>query len=261
MMILTSLVSCVSDTFYFYHIYCFWVFCYCCYLTNKIHSMMSLTMMGITPGPLVRALFPFSLKIPLVVLMTQLVVLKTPLVVFVAWVLDFFSDRNQVQLWHCYAGCVRTNRSRVQRWSTHWILLALKILIVPQIWKSFYSYSLVLTLSCLFWPLLLRQKYDPAQTNGVHPSAFWFWWLGYRGCWLHLMCWRPGSPTPRNLVPRFRQRYSQNPSDSASRGCCWKRGRVHYQLPRWKWTQNPDHRANFYQHKCQILGYPWFCQK
>ena len=39
-------------------------------------------MMGLTPGLLVRALFLFTLKIPLVMLMT-------PLVVSVAWVLDF----------------------------------------------------------------------------------------------------------------------------------------------------------------------------
>ena len=47
--------------------------------------MMSLTMMGLTLGPLIRALLPFTLKNPLVVLTTLLVVLPTLLVVFVAW--------------------------------------------------------------------------------------------------------------------------------------------------------------------------------
>ena len=44
--------------------------------------MMSLTIMGLTPGPLVRAIFLFSLKIPLVML-------KILLVVFVAWFMEF----------------------------------------------------------------------------------------------------------------------------------------------------------------------------
>ena len=52
--------------------------------------MKSLTMMGLTPIPLVRALSLFALKNLLVVLMTPLVVLKILLVVFVAWVLEFF---------------------------------------------------------------------------------------------------------------------------------------------------------------------------
>ena len=51
--------------------------------------MMILTMMGLTPGPLVRAIFFFALKIPLVMLTTLLFVLTTQLVVFVAWVLVF----------------------------------------------------------------------------------------------------------------------------------------------------------------------------
>ena len=52
--------------------------------------MMSLTMMGLNPGLLVRAVFLFALIIPLVVLTTPLVVLKIPFVVFMAWVLFFF---------------------------------------------------------------------------------------------------------------------------------------------------------------------------
>ena len=44
--------------------------------------MMSMTMMGMVPDPLLHALFLFTLNIPLVVLMI-------PLVVFVAWIMDF----------------------------------------------------------------------------------------------------------------------------------------------------------------------------
>ena len=44
-------------------------------------------MMGLTPGLLVRALFPFAFTNPLVVL-------KTPLVMSVAWGLVFFSNSN-----------------------------------------------------------------------------------------------------------------------------------------------------------------------
>ena len=45
--------------------------------------MMSMTMMGLTLGPLVRALFLFALAIPLVMLLT-------PLVIFMASVLAVF---------------------------------------------------------------------------------------------------------------------------------------------------------------------------
>ena len=51
--------------------------------------MMSLTMMGLAMGLLVRALFLFASKNPLVVLTNALVVLTTPLVVFVDWGLAF----------------------------------------------------------------------------------------------------------------------------------------------------------------------------
>ena len=51
--------------------------------------MMSLTMMGLTLGPLVRALFLFAFKNPWVVL-------TTPLVMFVAWGLAYCPNRNQV---------------------------------------------------------------------------------------------------------------------------------------------------------------------
>ena len=52
--------------------------------------MMSLMMMVLTPGPLVCAILLFALKIPLVVLITPLVELAISLVVFVAWVLEYF---------------------------------------------------------------------------------------------------------------------------------------------------------------------------
>ena len=57
---------------------------------------MSLTMMGLTPGSLVRVIFLFALKIQLVVLTTPFFVLTIKLVVFVAWFVAFFSDRNRV---------------------------------------------------------------------------------------------------------------------------------------------------------------------
>ena len=56
---------------------------------NQICSMTSLTMMGLTPGPLVREIFLFALKNPLAVLMTLLVMLTNTLVVFMAWDMEF----------------------------------------------------------------------------------------------------------------------------------------------------------------------------
>ena len=46
--------------------------------------------MGLTPGPLVRALFLFTLMNPLVVLNNLLVVFTNTLVMSVAWDLTFF---------------------------------------------------------------------------------------------------------------------------------------------------------------------------
>ena len=67
--------------------------------------MMSLTMMGLTSGLLLRSLFLFASKNLLVVLTTSLVMLTTPLVVltiplvvFVAWVLEFLFRQESSQL-------------------------------------------------------------------------------------------------------------------------------------------------------------------
>ena len=77
-MSLKSPVHCVSDIFPLYHVYLFWIYCSLYHRTNQICLMMSLTMMGLTPGPLVRALLIFALN-------NLLVVLETLLVLFVAW--------------------------------------------------------------------------------------------------------------------------------------------------------------------------------
>ena len=60
--------------------------------------MMSLTIMGLTPGPLVRAVFPFALTNTLVVLETPLVVLTNPLVVSMVWGLAFWYRQESIQL-------------------------------------------------------------------------------------------------------------------------------------------------------------------
>ena len=67
---------------------------------------MSLTMMGLTPVTLVRALLFFALINLLVLLYTPLVVLKIPLAVFVTWGLEFFPQQESSQLvmlflWSC----------------------------------------------------------------------------------------------------------------------------------------------------------------
>ena len=58
MMSLMSPAPCVSDTFYFYRVSCFQIFCICSHWMNYILSMMSLTTMGLTLGPPVRSIFP-----------------------------------------------------------------------------------------------------------------------------------------------------------------------------------------------------------
>ena len=92
-MSLTSPVSCVYDAFSSYIIYFCLIYCNWYYPTNHICSMISLAMMGLTPGPLVRALFLFSLMNPLVVLDTLLFVLDNLLVVSAAWGMAILSQQ------------------------------------------------------------------------------------------------------------------------------------------------------------------------
>ena len=58
----------------------------------------------------------------------------------------FCSGRNRFQLGCCSVGSVHTNRGRFQRWSTHWIILAPKVLIFPPNFKI--SFIAIV----LFWP-------------------------------------------------------------------------------------------------------------
>ena len=76
-MSLTSPVSYVLDVFSSYRVSFCLIYLNWYHLTNWICLMMSLTMMGLTPVLLVRALLIFSL-------MNLLVVLANPLVVSVA---------------------------------------------------------------------------------------------------------------------------------------------------------------------------------
>ena len=105
-MSLTSPISCVSGVYSLYRVYFFWIYCNFYHSTNQIRSIMSLNMMGLTPSPLVRVLFLFTLMNLLVVLDTPLVVLTNPLVVSVAWGLEFFFRQKSSQLvmlfcWSC----------------------------------------------------------------------------------------------------------------------------------------------------------------
>ena len=74
------------------------------------------------------------------------------------------------------------------------------------------------------------------------------------------MYWWPEAPNPQTMVPRFGQYNSSSSSDSASRGWHWNRGRVQYQLPCLKWTQNPDNWATLYQRQCPVFRNSWFFQ-
>ena len=90
-MSLTSPISFVSDDFSLYQVSFFWIYCNCYCSTNHIRLMMSLKMIGLTPGTLVRAIFLFAF-------MNPLVVLETLLVVSVAWGLAFFPCQELSQL-------------------------------------------------------------------------------------------------------------------------------------------------------------------
>ena len=85
--------------------------------------------MGLDPGPLVPSLFLFA---P----MNLLVVLVNPLVVSVAWGMDFFFPTGIKSIDEkCPLVVFIPKMSRVQRWPTHRNVLPLKILIFPPSFK------------------------------------------------------------------------------------------------------------------------------
>ena len=138
MALFTMAITIFASLFFYIH----------CYRTNQIWLMMSLAMMGLTPSPLVHAIFLFALTIPLVALM--------------AWFLEFFPNRSWVQLWRFYVGCVCTNRSWVQRWSTHKNILAPKVLIFPSNFKiSFIAIVPV-------WPCRTHSNRFRFSKNMIH---------------------------------------------------------------------------------------------
>ena len=80
---------------------------------------------------------------------------------------SFCSDRNRVQLWCFYVVCVCTNRSQVQRWSTHWNILAPKVLISPPIFKTSF------TAIVLVWPCWTHSDRCCSAKNTI-----WRWPMG-----------------------------------------------------------------------------------
>ena len=121
MISLTSPLSCISAAFSFNRVPWFYIWCIFCHQTNHIFLMTSLTMMGLTPGPLVRALFHCVFTILLVLL--------------VPWGLGFCTNRSRFQMWYFCVCRVFINMSRVQRWSNHQKKFALKFLIFPPNFK------------------------------------------------------------------------------------------------------------------------------
>ena len=124
MMSLTSPVSCVSGDFSFYPIVCFLICYMCCYRTNHILWMTSLKNLGLTPDPLVHTLFALFLC-----------VLARPLVVLVFWGLTFLHQQESIPKVIFFLPKIHTDRSQVQRWSTHQNVLALKFLIFSPYFK------------------------------------------------------------------------------------------------------------------------------
>ena len=126
--------------FSLYHISFCLIYCNWYHSNNQIRLMMSLTMMGLTPVPLVRMLFSFSLWL-------------------ICWsycrfcwlcklrgIWCFGPDSNRFNWWRCSIGCVFTKRSGLQRHLTHRIFLTPKILIFLP------SFNISFVAIVLFWP-------------------------------------------------------------------------------------------------------------
>ena len=154
---LTSPVSCVSDDFYLYRVLCSWICYTCCHLTNQISLMMSLMMMGLNPGPLVRVIFPFFDKsvgrvigLGSSIFFSIRVDSKCDGVTFIVFMpIGVESKGGQLieMFW-------RSNSSFSSKFQ-----------------NQFYSYSHGLALLHSFQLLSLHRKHDPAPFNGIHPSA------------------------------------------------------------------------------------------
>ena len=88
---LTCYVSCISDAFSSCCVSFYLINQNCFHSTNYFYSVMSLTMTGLDPGPMVPALFYFAL-------VNRLVLLANPLVMFVTQALMFWFRLETIQL-------------------------------------------------------------------------------------------------------------------------------------------------------------------
>ena len=201
---------------------------------------MSLSIIGITLGYWLHALFQCVLTMLMVVL--------------VDWIMAFsYQQESSANVIFCVFH-VRVNKSQAKGgrlmeifWrSNSWFFLHIS--------KSFYSYSHGLTLSHSFLPLLIHKKHGRACSNGIHPLYFESWYLEYQGHCFHPMCWWSGAPDTWIGVSGFGKHHLQIFSYSVIRGHCWNRWRVCEKLPCWKWTQNPDHWSTFHQRQRLIFG-------
>ena len=126
--------------------------------------------MGLTPGPLLRVLFLFALKIPPVVLITLLVML-TNLFVCVRGVGSGFFVLKVIE-----SNCDVV--PLVLFVPTGFMIDSLKYIGVQspdfrsKFENQFYSYSLFLTMSRSLRPLFIFQKHDMVQTTRIHTSTF-----------------------------------------------------------------------------------------
>ena len=73
-MSLTSPVSSLYDDFSSYRVSFYLIYLNLCHLTNHVSSAMSITTLGLDPGPLVSVILHFDLKKPLVVFLNPLLV-------------------------------------------------------------------------------------------------------------------------------------------------------------------------------------------
>ena len=121
--------------------------------------MMSLTMMGLTPGNLVRVILHCIFSIPLVVL--------------VDWGLAFLYQHESspnVMFLSLSCSCQQESSPTVVNSSRCFGAQIPDFLSKFQ--NQFYSYSHGLTLRHSFLPLWLHQKYDPALSNRIHLLDF-----------------------------------------------------------------------------------------
>ena len=131
--------------------------------------MMIIMMIGLTPGPLVRNIFPVFLCV-----LKNSVGCVSGLVsgIFAPTVVDFKFDIFRLTCSYQW----ESNQKLVDSLKYFGAQITC---VISKFESQFYIYSHGLNIPNSFLPMLLCGKHDPVRLNGIHPQAVGFWYQDY----------------------------------------------------------------------------------